>query len=357
MIPKTYLNDIYRTPVDRTARESYTRLDKNEWTVPYLEKILDKIKKSITPDFLSCYPEVYKLYDALSKFHSLPQDHFLPAAGSDGAIRAVFDAFVSPGDEIINIQPNFAMYNVYAKLYRAKEIGVYYDPQNLTLDTDNVIGRITRKTRFIIVSNPNSPAGVQISNDDIKTLLDAAAEYNAGVLVDEAYYPISGTTAMGLLNDYDNLIILRSFSKAFGLAAARVGYAIGKPESIEMLAKFKPMYETNALGVLCCIALLDQYAVIEKSVNQLLKNKKEFVQDVEGLGLTVLPSGTNFVNIVVGEKECKPLLKIFEENRILIRPGYEWGILKHCIRISIGDKKAMKHVYRILKRWIYETEN
>ena len=341
--------------MDKTNRQLYIRLDKNEWTVSYPDRILDEIKNTINSEFLSCYPAIYQIYDALSKFHLLSEDHFLVTAGSDGAIRAVFDAFVSPGDEIINIQPNFAMYSVYAKLYKAHEVGFFYNQNTLLLDLDELIVRINKKTRFIVLSNPNSPTGVQISNDDIKTMLDAAARYDAGVLVDEAYYPISGSTAIGLLKDYDNLIILRSFSKAFGLAAARVGYAVGDPVSIETLAKFKPMYEINSLGVLCSVLLLNNYSIVENSTKNLLRNKDTFVNDVEKLGLQVLPSGTNFVNIVVGTKNCRPLIDEFERQGILIRPGYEWGILKQCIRISIGDEQAMQKAYCILKKWITST--
>jgi histidinol-phosphate aminotransferase len=355
LIPKDHLGNIFRTPVDKTDRQSYIRLDKNEWTVPYPDEILNEIKNTINSEFLSCYPAIYQIYDALSKFHSLSEDHFLVAAGSDGAIRAVFDAFISPGDEIINIQPNFAMYSVYAQLYGANEVGVFYNQDNLSLDLDDIIGKINKKTRFIILSNPNSPAGVQISNNDIKKLLDAAAVYNAGVLVDEAYYPISGSTALSLLDDYDNMIIFRSFSKAFGLAAARVGYAVGNPVMIEMLAKFKPMYEINSLGVLCSVLLLKNYPIIEESIKNLLRNKEKFVKDVEKLGLQVLPSGTNFVNIVVGTKNCHPLIDAFEKQGILIRPGYEWGILKQCIRISIGDEQSMEKVYYLLKKWRLST--
>jgi len=350
LIPKKHLHEIFRTPADKTNRQLYIRLDKNEWIVPYPDHILNEIKNTINSEFLSCYPAIFQIYDALSKFHSLSEDHFLVTAGSDGAIRAVFDAFISPGDEIINIQPNFAMYSVYAQLYGANEVDVFYNQDTLLLVLDEVIEKINKKTRFIVLSNPNSPVGVQISNDDIKTLLDAAAEYDTGVLVDEAYYPISGSTAMGLLNDYDNLIILRSFSKAFGLAAARVGYAVGNPVTIKMLAKFKPMYEINSLGVLCSVLLLNNYSIIEKSIKNLLRNKEKFVNDVEKLGLQVLPSGTNFVNIVVGKKNCRPLIDEFEKQGILIRPGYEWGILKECIRISIGDEQAMGKVYCILKK-------
>ena len=355
MIPKKHLSEIFRTPADKTNRQLYIRLDKNEWVVPYPDNILNEIKNTINSEFLSCYPQIYQIYEALSKFHSLSGDYFLVAAGSDGAIRAVFDAFVTKGDEIINIKPNFAMYSIYAQLYCAIEVGVFYNPDNLSLDLDEVIEKINKKTRFIVLSNPNSPTGVQITNEDIKKLLDAAAKYNAGVLVDEAYYPISGSTAMGLLNDYDNLIILRSFSKAFGLAAARVGYAVGNPVTIEMLAKFKPMYEINGLGVLCSVLLLKNYSIIENSVKKLLRNKEIFINDVEKLGFQILPSGTNFVNIVVGKKNCHLLIDEFEKQGILIRPGYEWGILNQCIRISIGDEQAMEKAYCILKNWSHIT--
>ena len=105
------------------------------------------------------------------------------------------------------------------------------------------------------------------------------------------------------------------------------------------------------LGVICSVLLLKNYSIIENSVKHLLTNKEKFVKDIEKLGLQVLPSGTNFVNIVVGKKNCRPLIDEFERTGILIRPGYEWGILKQCIRISIGDDQAMEKAYCILRKW------
>jgi histidinol-phosphate aminotransferase len=351
LFPKKHLEAIERSPVDLTPRHEYIRLDKNEWTLDYPAGIISKIQKSITPEFLSCYPEVYQLYDALSQFHSLPAEQFLITAGSDGAIRATYDAFVSPGDEIINILPNFAMYSVYSKLYRAKEIGIYYHEKDLSLDIPSVLKKINKKTRFVIISNPNSPAGVLVPNEDIEKLIRATAGFGGGVLIDEAYYPISGSTALPFINEYENLIILRSFSKAFGLASARVGYAISNAKTIGMLAKYKPMYETNSLGILCATTLLENYPVVEKTVRNLIKTRTHFVRNLEELGMVVLPSQTNFVNIVVGHENVSPLLRLFETKGILIRPGYNWGILGECIRVSIGNPESMDRVVEILRNW------
>lgn len=351
MRQKKYLQDIYRTPPDSTNRCDYIRLDKNEYTLPLRADILEQIRNSVTPEFLSCYPPVYRMYEALCAFHSLPKESFLVTAGSDGAIRAAYDAFVEKGARVINIQPNFAMYDVYTKIKRAQPLDIWYHPETLALDINEVIGSLTRKTSLIVLSNPNSPTGVEISPAEIRLLLESAADNGTRVLIDEAYYPFSPLTSLPFLDEFGNVIILRTFSKAFGLASLRAGYAVSDPDTIEAMAKFRPMYEINSLAVLCATLLLERYDVIGDAVQRCLAIKERFCRNVQTLGLPVIQSRTNFVNIVVGKGHISDLVELYRENGILIRPGYPWGILGECIRISIGDEDAMDAAYRVLERW------
>lgn len=348
---KDYLKSVYRTPPDTTNRLEYIRLDKNECALQLPSHVLEMIRQSITPGFLGCYPEMYKLYMALSVFHGLAEDRFLIAAGSDGAIRAAYDAFVSMGNEVINIQPNFAMYDVYTRLHNAKPVDIYYNPSSLDLNIKSVTERISDVTALIVLSNPNSPVGVETPMDDIRYLLEKAEEHGTRVIIDEAYYPFSAITCAGLLDTHKNLILLRTFSKAFGLAGLRVGYAISSKDNIEQMGKFKPMYEVNALAVLCACTYLDQYPVVEQSVKESHQIKKMFIETIESLGFSVIPSSPNFVNIIVGKENVQHLVDMFRTRRILIRPGYPYGILDECIRISVGTRSEMVTAAEVLGRW------
>jgi len=291
------------------------------------------------------------MYEALSAFHFLPKESFLVTAGSDGAIRAVYDAFVEKGERVINIQPNFAMYDVYTRLKQAQPVDIWYDPETLALDTGGVVSSLKKKTSLIVISNPNSPTGVEIPPADIRTLLEAAADNGTRVLIDEAYYPFTPITSLPFLKEFDNVIILRTFSKAFGLASLRAGYAISEPGTIEQMSKFKPMYEVNSMAVLCATILLERYDVIEDAVRRCLDVKEWFCKKIQKLGFAVIPGRTNFVNIVVGKGHISDLVEVYRENGILIRPGYPWGVLEECIRISIGDADAMEAAYSVLERW------
>jgi histidinol-phosphate aminotransferase len=348
---KDYLKSVYRPPPDTTNRLEYIRLDKNECSLQLPPHVLDTIRQSITPEFLGCYPEVYKLYEALSAFHNYADDRFLIAAGSDGAIRAAYDAFVNAGDDVINIQPNFAMYDVYTRLHNANPVDLCYHPTSLTLDTRKVAEHIGDKTALLVLSNPNSPVGTEIPLEDIRYLLEKAEKYGTRVVIDEAYYPFSDNTSAGLLDSHKNLILLRTFSKAFGLAGIRVGYAISSKENIDLMGKFKPMYEVNTLAVLCACAYLDQYQVIEQSVKESLQIKKEFIDTIESFGFSAIPGSPNFVNVIVGKKNVQCLVDIFKDNRILIRPGYSYGILEECIRISVGTRSEMATAADLISRW------
>jgi histidinol-phosphate aminotransferase len=354
---KNHLSDIYRPPPDRTDRLQYIRLDKNEGFLSIPEVCIEEMRDLVTPDFLACYPRVFRLYDAIAGYTGFRPDAILTTAGSDGAIRAVYDAFVEPGDDIVNIQPNFAMYDVYTRLYRAHPVDVWYDPDTLRLDTASVIEKISDRTRLVMISNPNSPTGTEISVEDMAVLAESASGHGAGLVIDEAYYPYSPTTCTQLIDRFDNIIILRSFSKAFGLAGVRAGYALAHPRIIELMGKFKPMYEVNSFAVEYSRLLLRHAGLVEESVREANRIKEWFIHRIEAIGLNVVPSRTNFINIVVGRQNTDILIDFFEKNDILIRSGSSFGLLGECIRISVGTQEAMQKASDILMRWYHDQGN
>ena len=348
--PKPHLSDIYRTPPDRLNRFDYLRLDKNEQIAEIDDDLMQAIIQNITPDYLSTYPMTYQLYEKLSKNIGLSEEHILITAGSDAAIRAAFDTFVGVGDDIVIINPTFAMYEVYGNLYQANVIKVDYD-NDLSLPVEKLLSAITEKTRLVAIANPNSPTGTIMAESDTLNLLDRAKEVGAVLIVDEAYYYFHPESIVNHVDDYENLIVTRTFSKAFGLASIRLGFAVAHPDTIELLAKFRPMYEVNSFAVLFGCAVLDNMEIVEKIVQKLMAGKKYMVNEMNKLGYYTHPTYGNFLLIDVGEKHAGSLAKYMFENGIIIKGGFSHRSLRQYIRISLGDVPQMKQVVECIERY------
>lgn len=346
--PKSHLTEIYRTPTDKLNRSDYLRLDKNEQVEDIDKNLMKEILEKVTPEFLSTYPLTYQLYEKLGEVYSIDEENLIVCAGSDAAIRAVFDAFVEAGDEIVIIDPTFAMFEVYSNLYRAKIVKVQYD-SNLSLSIDELLDSINVRTKLVAIANPNSPTGTIIETYDLLRILDKANEVGAVVIVDEAYYYYYTKTMVDFIKDYDNLVVTRTFSKAFGLASIRLGFAVAQPDIIKYLRKFRPMYEVNAFAVLFGCALLNNMDLVKKSVSKALEGKEYIIAEMNKLGFKTFKSYANFILIEVREEHSDFLARYMYEKGILIKGGLPHIAMRKCIRVSLGDIPQMMRVVECMK--------
>jgi len=348
--PKSHLSGIYRPPPDKRDRLGFLRLDKNEDVAGLPQEFIQKVLSQVTPDFLSSYPHTYKLYEALSRHLSIGEDHLLVTAGSDAAIKTAFETYVGPGDEVIIPDPTFAMFEVYAHLFNANLIKIGYLP-DLTLPIEEILETITKKTKLICLPNPNSPTGTIVKKEDLLTLLKKAGDSEASVLVDEAYFPFHPETAIDLIDEYPNLMVTRTFSKAFGLASIRLGFTAAQPETIKNLTKFRPMYEVNSFAVLLGTELLKHPELMEKKLREVEEGKKYIEAEMKHRGYKTHQTHTNFIHIEVGEEKVKPLMEHMQEAGILVRTCPTHETLKRCIRITLGPVPLMaKAVDAITKK-------
>jgi histidinol-phosphate aminotransferase len=349
--PKPHLRDVYRTPLERIDRTKFLRLDKNEAIDGIPDAVLQEIMSELTPDFVSTYPPVYRLYESLSKYLSIGEDHLLLTAGSDAAIKAAFEVFVEPKDEVVCPDPTYAMYPVYCKLFRAELKTVPYG-HDLLLPIERMLTQITPRTKLIILANPNSPTGTVVGREDIIRILRKAGHVGVAVLVDEAYYPFYPKTVIDLIDAFPNLIVTRTFSKAFCLASTRLGFVAAHPETIKYLRKFKPIYEVNAFAVLFGCAMLRHTDLVEGKVRELMRGKKHIEREMRRLGLKTYPTYTNFINIEVGEKNVQPLVDHMRKAAILIKGGSVHETLRRCIRVTLGPVPQMKTVVRAIEDYM-----
>ncbi len=340
---KEYLKSLKRVKNPPGERTKFLRLDKNENTLGFSPGFMKIVRREITSDFVNTYPEIEPLYEKIARWAGCRKENIYITAGSDAAIKAAFEIFVEPGDKVALLSPTYAMFHVYSGMSRAHLIEIRYQ-EGLSLATEDIL-RVIREDRpkLICLANPNSPTGTILPPEDLRQVIDAAAKKGTVVLVDEAYYLFYPETVIDLINDCPNLIVTRTFSKAFGLASARLGFAAGHADTINYLHKVRPMYETNAFAVKLAELILDNFHLVEKNLEELRKGKQYLGKELDQSGIPYFKSYANFILIDVGSfKKSVEIGQALYQEKILIKSGFKDDILRNCIRVTIGNVKQMK---------------
>ena len=343
--------DIYRPDwlIDEKRDRTKLWLDKNENTDKNLSNFLKKIFVNLKPEFINSYPSLARIYIRLSKFLNIKPEQILLTHGSDGGIKSVFETFINPNDIVIRTEPTFAMYAIYIKIYKAREILIKYD-QKLTLDINYLIKILRfKKPKLLCLPNPDSPTGQIVEAKLIKRILDVSKKTKTFVLIDEAYFEYYNKTNIYQINKYPNLIVARTTGKAFGLAGARVGYLIANKNIIRKLHQTKSMYEINHIGAEIFYQLLNDknYKFIKKIINEHLKGKKYFINELEKLKYNALKTYSNF--IIVNFKENTHRI-LSELKKICYIRYFKEGVLKGQVRFSLTNIYNFKKIVKIIKK-------
>ena len=278
-------------------------LDKNENADPALNELVARIVAEVAAEACYTYPEVGPLYGKLARWLGIDASCLLLAAGSDGVIRSVFEAYIAPEDAVLHTAPTFAMYSVYSKMFGAHAVTVDYrcSEDGPTLDAQDLITAIAEsRPRLVCLPNPDSPTGTAFDDDEMRAIIVAAGEVNAIMLVDEAYHPFLPGTVLPWVAEFGHLVVARSTGKAWGMAGLRIGYAAAAPELAAILHKVRPMYETCTIGVAVFEHMLDHVDAVDRSVARLAAGKQGFIDAMGALGLATLAGHGNFLHVAFG---------------------------------------------------------
>jgi len=340
------IEKVWRTRPDEKTRLNRLRLDKNERISSFSPDFWKDAIGGIDEELVHAYPEVFPLYKRLASFHGLAVENFLLTAGSDAAIRHCYEVFVSPGDKVIYLDPTFAMVTVYGSLFGAEMVGVKYDSR-LLIDDEQLMGAIDDNTALIIIANPNSPTGTLMTNDAIAEISEKAARHRVPVLIDEAYYGFCCHSALEIMGGHQNLIATRTFSKVSGMAGLRVGYAVGHPEIISLLTKFRPMYEVNSVGILFACKMLDNWHIAEEYGRKTIEGRTRFSEFLAGCGFPVIDTETNFLHVDFGVLK-EPILNALGAEGVLVRGMLNIEGLESYTRFTVGPWEFMTRVADII---------
>ena len=313
--------------------------DWNESEFPPTNKVFEVMKSFYRYER---YPDITAklLKSKLSDYVSLPVDFIEVYNGSDDALKDIITVFVDRETHVLSYQPSYTQVNTF----------ITTNTENyMKVNIKNPLGEhqydfdYCKVANVVYLVNPNNPTGKLLAVEEIEKLLKTYPD--TLFIVDEAYYEFAKQSCSHLVVSHKNLIVTRTFSKAFGLASVRLGYCMGHPDTLSHLRKIRNGKAVNSLAQLCGIAALDDLDYLDSRIDEMNDAKKFFVDNLPHEYYAV-DSQTNFV--LLKTPDSKKLLNKMKDNKILIRDRSSFDNLENCVRITIGSKKQIIRVLDVI---------
>jgi histidinol-phosphate aminotransferase len=313
------------------AGRNALRLDFNENTVAPSPRVLAKLRE-ITAEGLTIYPERQPVERVVAAKFGLDISQVLLTNGVDEGIHLMACAFLEAGDEAVIWTPSFFMYDVSVMMMTTGLVRVQAD-DSLQFPLQRFLDAITPRTKLMIVASPNNPTGATVTRDDLLTIAKAAP--HAVLMVDEAYFHFHGETTMGDVGAVPNLIVARTFSKAYGLANLRVGLMAGDARLIGFLKKVSSPYNVNGVALAVLPEALADDAYVQWYVGEIRAGRERVFAELRELGVRTWPSAANFVLMDIGAKH-KLLCDTMRSKGVLLRDRSADPGCDGYVRITVG---------------------
>jgi histidinol-phosphate aminotransferase len=327
------------------GRANKLRLDFNENTVGCSPHVLKRIRERLSEDALTIYPEYADAKRELAEFFGCHENEFTLSNGTDEAIQVLINTYVDDGDDVVLLRPSYAMYRFYAEVAGGSVREIDYRPETLEFPLEELIGALTPHTRAVLIANPNNPTGSAIDLAGIIRILNHAP--NAAVLIDEAYYEFYGITALPLIKDYPNLFVSRTFSKAYGMAAMRVGCLFSQAANVAYLHKAQSPYSVNAIAATAVRAAVEDKHYVTEFVNEVLTAREELYSGFRALGVDYIPSHGNFVLFRCGERAIAIRDRLRDMGVLVRDRSYE---LPGFVRVTVGTRAQVARFLTALEQ-------
>jgi histidinol-phosphate aminotransferase len=296
------------------------------------------------------YPEgrCTLLIRKMSKRLDIEEDMITFSNGADNCILLIASAFINEGDEVVMGYPSFFVYQSVTKIMGGKAIEVKL--KNHTHDLDAMLERVGKNTKLVFVCNPNNPTGTIVKKAELDNFISHLPDHTILVL-DEAYFEFASDKdypdGLEYIKQGHNVISLRTFSKIYGIAGLRIGYALGCPEFIAALNRVREPFPVSRVAQAAALAALEDEEYKERVLNNNEEGKAYLYNEFQKLGLPYAPSQTNFVFVDL-KNDCQRVFQDLLKKGIIIRPGNLWEC-NTCVRITIGTMEQNKTAIEALK--------
>jgi len=313
------------------------RLDFNENTVACSPKVRE-VLGNISAESLTRYPEREPVEAIVAAHLGLAAEQVALTNGVDEAIHVLFEAFLDTGDELLLPVPTYTMYEVYVSATDARTVSVLA-ADNLKFPFEQLLAAITPRTKIIAIANPNSPSGSVATR--VQLIEIATRAPHAVLLVDEAYFHFHGETLIGLVGTVPNLIVARTFSKAYGLAGLRLGLLAGPVELMRWVKRVLSPYSVNSLALACLPPALEDTAYLDRYVGEVLAARAEFEAALDQAGVRRWASKANFILVEIGAQH-KEFTRLMSAAGVLVRDRSSDPDCDGRVRITIGTREQMR---------------
>jgi histidinol-phosphate aminotransferase len=329
--------------------KKWIKLASNENLLGPSPKAVEAIRKELPNIYL--YPEgpCTILRRALAQKFSLPEEMVVISNGADNLILMIACAFVDEGDEVIMADPTFSVYTNVTQIMGGRPIQVRL--KDFTHDLGAMVMKVNQKTKIVFICNPNNPTGTIVSQElfnyficklpkRVIVVLDEAY----GDFVEDPFYP----NGLDSIKEGRQMILLRTFSKVYGLAGLRIGYAFGRRDLVDCLYQVRDPFPVHRLAQVAAVAALRDEDHATKSIQLVYEGRRYFYQELDKMGISYVPSEANFVFIDF-KRDSEEVFRAFLKEGIIIRPGRIWGY-PTCARVTIGRMEDNRRFIKALKK-------
>ena len=330
----------YRPPL---AGRTGLRLDFNESTIGCSPRVLARLR-TLDGEALARYPERAPVEGEVANFLGLDADQVLLTNGVDEAIHLLCSTYLDPEDEAVIVVPTFAMYALFAQAEGAHLVPVL-SGENFAFPLEDLLSRISERTRLITVANPNNPTGAAVACEVLLQVARAAPQ--AAVLVDEAYFEFHGQTILRTERPA-NLFVARTFSKAYGLAGLRMGILAGDARQMAMVRRVASPYNVNTAALAVLPEALRDQEYVEHYVAEVRRARTVLEQELRSLGLYYWPSRANFVLVRVGPAYAE-FIQALRSRGILVRDRHTDPGCEGCVRLTVGSEEHTRTLIGALR--------
>lgn len=334
--PRDAVARAYKVPRARRDRSDYLRLDLAESPHPASPRVLEAIHR-LRPEALSHYPDAWPLVDVLAAHHEVPTDQVTVTAGADEAIRWTFNAFVEAGARVVIPRPTLGAFLSAAEAGGAFVERVDHD-DSLDLDTHALIKSLSPRTpRLVCLANPNAPTGTALESAEILQIATLAPD--TLVLVNETFASFHGHSLLdgGAGRDLPpNLVVLRSFSKDFGLAGMRVGYLVGHSDAISAIDHARPSFTLSSASLQAALAAMADLPAMEAHVVQVKETLARLAKKLSSRDIEAIQTRANFLLIKLAAP-IQPWAAAFAAHNVLVGTTGHTGPLAPYIRVTVSD--------------------
>jgi histidinol-phosphate aminotransferase len=321
--------------------EQIVRLDTN--TSPFAPlRELRLLSKAALKLEVNQYPDTTYLgiRRGLAAYCGVGVDRFVVTNGADEGLDIIGKTLLDNGDEVVVPVPTYAMFRVVSEVMGARMRFVRRDAKDFSIGAEDVLSAATTRTKLIFLCNPNSPTGNPMPLSQVEKI---AKEAKAAVAIDEAYFEFWGKTAMGLTEKYDNLVVCRTFSKAFSMAGVRVGYLVAKRETVDKLNLVRPPNSLSVISIALAEAALRNLGEMRGNVKKIVGERKRVFKALQELGsVEAFPSETNFIlfRVMGGAVRAGRLHKALMRKGFVLRSYSNPSGIGDCLRLTMGTREV-----------------